>query len=1076
MKKTRFAYFIIVMSLLAFGCQRIGEVEMPEPEAVGPRIITAVLESEPATRTHLSTPDAQGIYYPYWSENDDIALYVDGINVADKYKLVSGAGTTKGEFSGTAYGTRMVALYPYEDKTDAGLKDDALHLELPSVQAYREGGFAEGMYPMVAIGSPDGLTFKNLCAVLKVSMTGTVAVKSIRFSANDSWMPVSGRASLRTDFKDMPELVMDDDGANEVTLQCDYVPLDPSTATEFFIVIPPGTYRGGISVEINTFNGTVTRSTDADIVFERSQVRSIPTFECVADGEITPDDIPFNQIWYSTWNNQVFRPYGDFDRQIVSNTYVDGKGVIVFDGPVTKIGDSAFSSSYITDIALPNSIESIGKYAFRRSGITSFHTPDNLESVDNEAFRYCDLTRIHGSLASSDEKALILRDGNMVAYAVAGLDADLVIPEGTKTLSPYIFEDCNIETIYFPESVEEVSDVSFLNCRMIRELKGNNPHIPDGKAFVNPTGMMVVWAGYGVTDYVLPESASCFSSYVFRNHPSLHSLTFPKLSFSSVILTNYFSGCDNLEFFYGEGTTEDHHCMNVWGNLLFAVASILPSDYTVPEVQGVYRTNGFLFEDNTTTERITMPDNISSIDYFFCRNMKKLRSVRMPANLSLLDDNAFMGVTTLDTIYFRGYTPPSYEEVGGYEGFGHEGLVICVPKGFEDVYKESPSWSKYAEYIVGYQYADLQDPDYYISKDYSRDGKVKQLQKAKKGQGIDIVLMGDAYSDRQIADGTYAAAMKKMMEAFFSEEPYTTCRELFNVYSVDVVSATEGYDHAGQALSTFFGEGTLVGGNDGKVIEYAQKVVSSDKMNSTVIIVAMNRDYYAGTCYMYYPSVGDYGDGLSVAYFPTSSDEDVFKGVVRHEAGGHGFAKLGDEYAYENQGAVPQDEIDNANKNVPFGWWKNVDFTGDPAKVKWAKFLSDSRYQNDGLGCFEGAYTYWTGAWRPTENSIMRYNTDGFNAPSREAIWYRIHKLAYGENWEYNYEDFVAYDAVNRKTSASAPVRRNYVERRMEPTHAPVVVGRRWNDPAPKAEAPAFRNVLSFPERPEVHVLTRDDR
>ena len=41
--------------------------------------------------------------------------------------------------------------------------------------------------------------------------------------------------------------------------------------------------------------------------------------------------------------------------------------------------------------------------------------------------------------------------------------------------------------------------------------------------------------------------------------------------------------------------------------------------------------------------------------------------------------------------------------------------------------------------------------------------------------------------------------------------------------------------------------------------------------------------------------------------------------------------------------------------------------------------------------------------------------SDGeFNAPSREAIYYRIHKLAYGDSWVYNFEDFAAYDAINR--------------------------------------------------------------
>jgi len=81
--------------------------------------------------------------------------------------------------------------------------------------------------------------------------------------------------------------------------------------------------------------------------------------------------------------------------------------------------------------------------------------------------------------------------------------------------------------------------------------------------------------------------------------------------------------------------------------------------------------------------------------------------------------------------------------------------------------------------------------------------------------------------------------------------------------------------------------------------------------------------------------------------------------------------------------------------------------------------------QYDGLGVFEGGMVVEKGVWRPSNNSIMGYQQvghdgDRFNAPSREAAYIRIHKLAYGSDWKYDYEEFVKYDAINRKTSAEA--------------------------------------------------------
>ena len=1059
MKKIRFACFVAMMLSLAAGCQRMEEVEQ-EPAVVGTSFLKAFLESDPDTRTHLGGPDSQGIYYPYWSGDEEIAVYVDGLESPDKYKLVEGSGTVSGVFSGTIYGRDKVALYPYGDRGEEGLKDNLLNLTLPSVQPYKEGTFAEGVFPMVAVSSTDELSFKNLCSVLRISMTGEAAVKSIKFIAHDSWMAVSGKAAVRTVFADGPELVMSDEGSGEVTLDCTYVPLDSSEATEFFIVIPPGTYRGGFSIEIKTFSGTVTRSTDADIVFKRSQVRSIPTFECVADGEIDPDDIPYNEIWYTSNNNRVVDPYPEsFDRNIVSNTYVDGKGVIVFDGPVTRVGElntyrQIFKGGPILDVHLPNSIEIIGNNAFVDMSMSSFHVPDNLKTVGLSAFERCNyLSRFYGRLASSDEKGIILDDGSLAAYAPRALDKDLVIPDGVRSISSYVFYDCGqIETVTFPESVEEIGSYAFYNCPSIRELKGTNRHIPDSRSFVNPDGLLALWAGSGATDYVIPESVQYYSNSTFRNNKTIHSLTFPKWS-ANTCGSGYFNGCDNLEFFYGEGTYEDHHCLTIWGGeFLFAVTNILPVEYTVPDIPGLGRTNYSLFQDNDTMERLIMPDGLRSINSSFCYNAKKLRSVRMPAKLTSLGSNAFQGVTTLDTLYLRSFTPPSYSESDSYAGFGHEGLVICVPKGFEDLYKSAATWSKYADYIEGYVYKDLENPDYYISTDYSRDGEVRRLQKASEGAGIDLVLMGDGFTDVQIADGTYASVIEKMVDAFFSEEPYTTLRPMFNVYSVDVVSATEGYDHPGQALSGQFGDGTLVGGNDSKCMDYAKKAVSEDRMENVLIIVAMNSTRYAGTCYMYYTDHGDYGCGTSVAYFPIGTSDEGLAQLVRHEAGGHGFSKLDDEYSYESNGTITQDVKDNKNNLAAYGWWKNIDFTDDLASVKWSKFISDERYQFDGLGAFEGACTYWKGAWRPTENSIMRYNTGGYNAPSREAIWYRAHKLAYGDSWEYDYEEFVKYDAKNRKTSSSASVSSgNTVSALMPPLHPPVVVYHRWDEAVSEA-------------------------
>ena len=324
------------------------------------------------------------------------------------------------------------------------------------------------------------------------------------------------------------------------------------------------------------------------------------------------------------------------------------------------------------------------------------------------------------------------------------------------------------------------------------------------------------------------------------------------------------------------------------------------------------------------------------------------------------------------------------------------------------------------------------------SEDYSKDGAVSVLQKANTGNGINIVLMGDAFIDDDIASGYYDKTMQKAYTALFNVEPFHSFQDYFNVYQVTVVSPNNSYlNGATRALKTEFGAGTVVYGDNEACTGYASKAVGEENMDETLVVVILNSDRYAGTCYMYSPSSGDFGNGYSIAYVPMGTDEEMFNALIHHEANGHGFAKLEDEYAYEYNNTIPDDIKESKRSTEVYGWWPNIDFISDPTAVKWAKFIADSRYVNEGIGVFEGGASYWSGVWRPTEESIMNHNYGTFNAPSREAIYKRIHKLAFGDSWSFDYEEFVKYDKINLTASTKAQGRG--VERYYKPLASPVV-------------------------------------
>ena len=110
---------------------------------------------------------------------------------------------------------------------------------------------------------------------------------------------------------------------------------------------------------------------------------------------------------------------------------------------------------------------------------------------------------------------------------------------------------------------------------------------------------------------------------------------------------------------------------------------------------------------------------------------------------------------------------------------------------------------------------------HYESSDYSEDGKVTTLQTATTGKGVDLVILGDGFSDKQVTNGTLQKTAKAAMEDLFSVEPYKSLRDRFNVYLVSAVSKNNEYFNGGQtAFSGYFGSGSYVGSDMSKALTY----------------------------------------------------------------------------------------------------------------------------------------------------------------------------------------------------------------------------------------------------------------
>ena len=155
----------------------------------------------------------------------------------------------------------------------------------------------------------------------------------------------------------------------------------------------------------------------------------------------------------------------DFGATVVSHEVVDGKCVIEFDAPITKIPANAFylCGKLTGNLVIPNSVTEIGDYAFYNcTGFTGDLTiPNSVKTIGESAFYYC--TGFTGDLTISNSVTTI---GNSAFYKCSGFKGKLTISNSVKTIGESAFCKCSGFTgdLAIPNSVTTIGKSAFEEC------------------------------------------------------------------------------------------------------------------------------------------------------------------------------------------------------------------------------------------------------------------------------------------------------------------------------------------------------------------------------------------------------------------------------------------------------------------------------------------------------------------------------------------------------------------------------------------------------------------------------------
>ncbi len=304
-----------------------------------------------------------------------------------------------------------------------------------------------------------------------------------------------------------------------------------------------------------------------------------------------------------------------------------------------------------------------------------------------------------------------------------------------------------------------------------------------------------------------------------------------------------------------------------------------------------------------------------------------------------------------------------------------------------------------------------QTPAYYENR------SVITLQEHSVGEGINLYIVGDGYTAEYDfgVDGKFINDAKGCMEAFFEVEPMKSLRDYFGVYVIASHSKERGVSSGYSSLkrNTLFEvsltdilSSSNIGVNYDKVHSFVYDVVDNPGIRGyNVILVMANQDESAGTAYL-----NSSTNHSNVAVVPITSKQDGYEAIVRHEAVGHAFGLLMDEYIYYGT-EIPAAEKSDILESMSYGFGANLTFNSRQT-AHWAKYYNLPGYEM--VGYFEGGLKYQYGVWRSEEFSCMDNNVPYFTAPSREKLYSRVMERS---GIPFDFDEYLEYDAINLNQS-----------------------------------------------------------
>lgn len=750
------------------------------------------------------------------------------------------------------------------------------------------------------------------------------------------------------------------------------------------------------------------------------------------DSGKTQDDI----IPYLAFNEKKTLSHFSFPEKI---TYIGTSafyktslsGALIIPDDVIEISAYAFSGTLIGSVAFSPKLIKIDYQAFQscKSLTGTLTLPETLTYIGAYAFNYCAFT---GELHLPNSLEYI---GSSAFFLAGSFVGGLRIPNKIIKLYGQTFGYCGFNGLLDLNNVTECESSEFEECSFTGDLI-----IPDGTIEIPQSFMMNRFHNPVISKVVFPSSLKKIGHQAFCGQRNIENVVFQDglllIDKSAFIECNNIKGIELPSTIQMIGETAFENCYNLSSIICNAVE---PPAVMKGAFDGVAKDNFTVEVPAQSVTRYKTESGWSDFrriaaHYDFSVSRDRVRTLNAAESRTLI-------LRAPANFSWSIESKPDWVTVTPSSGTGKADITVSVDQMSRttdqfEVNEGSftrPTYKKYAG-RSGEIVFRLDEKDYRCTLDVEQydadysDGEVMTLNTATKGPGIDIVFIGDGYDAKDIAKGTFKQNTEDGFKHFFGIEPYSTYKDYFNVYAVVSKSDDSGIGTVNTVIDTKFGsyftQNRIKAPAADKCFQWAKRADASMDLSKSLVIMLMNTSTYEGVTMMY-------GDGSAIACCPVSTDAYPydFRGIIQHEAGGHGFGKLGDEYIYHNafiqtcdckDGCEhPQGDDDimtSYGKCKSKGWYKNLSMTADAKQVPWAHLIYHKNY-SDKVDMYEGGYMHTRGVYRSEATSCMNNNIPYYSAISRQAIVERIKAYA-GE--AFDFDDFVAKDSFEVGTKSLA--------------------------------------------------------